>query len=132
MAASLRRSSMKFAVSVPVLALLAVLFPASLFAGESWNKVESQHFVVVGDVSHGRLTSVARTLERFRLATAEIFPSREVAGARPLTVVVVGRNTMLSFVESDFIAGFYRSGGNDDFIVMRADMPNDAGMEIAL
>lgn len=101
---------------------------AALFAGaaparaaDSWNKVESRHFLIVGEVGHARLGSIAKTLEEFRLATTLMFPDRLVDADRPLTIVVLQGNSIADYAPGGNIAGLYRRQPDREFIIMRSD-----------
>ena len=115
-----------------VTVLLSALVAAPHASADAWNSVTSQHFSVVGEGSHGRLRSIARTLEQFRLASSRLFPTRATKAERPLTVVVVNRATMGMFAASENIAGFYRRGATHDYIVMRADVEIEQPLQIAI
>lgn len=108
-------------IGVVAMTLLALLLMPRAGEADQWSSIQSPHFRVVGEASYGQLRSVARTMEQFRLATAQIFPSRAVSSSRPLTVIVVNRFTMLTFVNSGNVGGFYASRGGQDFIVMLGD-----------
>jgi len=106
-------------------ALLVAVFGAvnQVLAADTWNKVESPHFLMVGEVGPARLKALAATLEQFRIATARMFPDRKVDDDRPLTVIVVAGNNIVDYGpgRSGNVAGFYVRRPDEDFIVMRSD-----------
>ena len=73
-------------IAISVWGMLTALFaaPNPALAADSWNKVESPHFLIVGEVGQARLKVLARTLEQFRVATTRMFPERNVEDDRPL------------------------------------------------
>jgi tetratricopeptide (TPR) repeat protein len=95
-------------------------------AAEGWNKVESKHFVVVGDVGANQLATVAQVLEQFRLASARIVPSRRVESARPTIVVVFDGNAIRPYAPRykgrvRDVAGYFSRRSDRNFLVMRSD-----------
>jgi tetratricopeptide (TPR) repeat protein len=96
-------------------------------ATEGWHKIESPHFVVVGDVGPSQLTNVVRTLEQFRLASARLFPSRRVDSDRPTTVVVFEGRDFRPYAPRykgrarEDVAGYFTQSFDRNFLVMRSD-----------
>ena len=101
---------------------------------ESWNKLQSAHFLIVGDVPHGRLTAIARTLEDFRLAADRVLGDLAVEAARPLTVVVINPTKMLDYAPgaSNNVAAFYRRTAEHDYIVMGTNTFGASDFQVVL
>src|SRR5688572_3462862 len=121
--------SMKWAV----LAGTLLLWPAPSSA-EQWDKVQSRNFLIVGDVGHARLGYIARTLEQFRLATSRTAPDRPLAATQPLTIVVLGGNTIVDYGPggSGNVGGYYQATNNHDYIVMSSRLFGESDFKIIL
>ena len=63
-------------LTVAIACLVMLSWSARSRAADSWNKIQSKNFVIVGEVGYGRLGAIAKTLEQFRLATTRLFPNR--------------------------------------------------------
>lgn len=105
----------------------------SVAAADKWNRVDSAHFSVVGDVDNARLKSLAAGLEQFRLATTLLFPSLRVVSGRSLTIVVVN-NDQESFGlgATTNVGGYFANDIDGDVIVMQALPFGDAGLQTIL
>jgi hypothetical protein len=115
-------------------ALLLLVVTSRVASADSWNKLQSPHFLVVGEVSPARLTAIARTLEHFRQAAGRVFGDLAVEAERPLTVVVVNPLTLLDFAPggSNNVAAFYRQASERDYIVMGSNTFGGTDFEIVL
>src|SRR5262245_696644 len=125
------RSSFRDAVGIAAVLVLCAAMPAS---AESWNKLQSAHFLIVGDVPNGRLTAIARTLEDFRLAADRVLGDLAVDAPRPLTVVVINPTSMLEYAPggSNNVAAFYRRAVEHDYIVMGSNTFGGSDFEVVL
>ncbi|HLG59741.1 MAG TPA: DUF1570 domain-containing protein [Vicinamibacterales bacterium] len=115
-------------------ALILLLSLPAWAAADSWNRVQSRNFLVVGEVDHNQLAFTARTLEQFRRATLAIFPDRVIGSTRPLTVVVVkgGNIGDYGLGKSGNVSGYYQSEADQDFIVMDSSVIQIRSFEVIL
>jgi hypothetical protein len=120
MEGSMRRSQGHGLLAVSVAAFLLTCCSAAPASADQWNKVQSSHFLIVGDIDHARLSYIAQTLEQFRLAVSRGFPERALEAKQPLTIVVLGGAGILEYGpgRSGNVAGYYQASGDRDYIVM--------------
>jgi tetratricopeptide (TPR) repeat protein len=74
------------AVHVLVAALAIACTP--LDASAKWTKLRSQHFLVIGEASEGRIRRTAQKLEQFRDMVARVLPGAVAVSPAPIVVVV--------------------------------------------
>jgi tetratricopeptide (TPR) repeat protein len=74
------------AVHVLVAALVVACTPVD--ASAKWTRVRSQHFLVIGEASEGRIRRTAQKLEQFRDMVARVLPGAVAVSPAPVLVVV--------------------------------------------
>ena len=117
-----------------VAAALLLVLAAMPASADSWNKLQSAHFLIVGEASPARLTAIAKTLEDFRLAADRVLGDLAVEAPRPLTVVVVNPVSMLDYAPggSSNVAAFYRRAAEHDYIVMGSNAFGGTDFQVVL
>src|SRR5947207_11671422 len=82
----MRKIAMKRCLLMCVLATVAAAHSAA--AADKWVSVRSKNFLLVGNASASAIRRVARDLEEFRAAFAQVFPGFSRRASEPITVVV--------------------------------------------
>ena len=114
-------------VQSTVPALLASLLLTALLgnAKDTWKKVESKSFLVVGDVREQGLLNVARKLEQFRNALFKLSPNLQTTSPLPIRVIVFKkRRTYRRFAAPEPFLGtdivsLYWHGDSGNYIALR-------------
>ena len=83
------------------LGCLWLLAAASASAETKWNRVDSAHFVVIGDVGSRDLRDVALRFEQFREVLTRLLPDAKWTTSAPTEVVVF--NSSRSFKPYKFL-----------------------------
>src|SRR5712671_3275147 len=93
-----------------------------LWAADTWVSVQSHHFLLVGNANESRIKAIARDLEEYRAAFAELLPGIHERLTMGTTVVVFkGDATFRPFKplyqgKPANIAGYFQSGADVDYI----------------
>lgn len=107
---------------------LLLLLSASASAKETWTRVETKNFVLVGNGSDRDLRKVAMRLEEFRKAITLLLPRASVNAAVPTTVVVFKSDSSFDPFKprykgkaKDNIAGYFLRGPESNYIALTTE-----------
>jgi Flp pilus assembly protein TadD len=108
-----------------VLALLVALVPS--VAAAKWTRLNTAHFVFIGDASAGQIRQVAEKLEQFRAVMTLALPGATAASPVPTIVVVFATDRSLNPVKPLFrgnatdVAGYLQTGEDLNYIVVNGE-----------
>lgn len=114
------------------LAAIATLFILSTAgpsaAKDTWNRVESKNFLLVGNASTSELKDVAAKMEQFRLSLTTIFPSLRVETPVPTRIYVFNTDDdfkpfkpMYKGKTNDNVGAFFVPTANQNYIALSSD-----------
>ena len=75
-------------VSLLITAFLLACFPDAALA--DWSKLQTPHFLFVGDASEGQIRRTAQRLEQFRDVLGRALPADATSSPVPTVVIVFG------------------------------------------
>jgi tetratricopeptide (TPR) repeat protein len=114
------------ALRVLSVAALVLISTAPGRAAEKWTRLETEHFVFVGDAPERQIRQIAQRLEQFRDVMSRILPPAAVAAATPTTVFVFQSDRSLTPYKPLFegrpieVAGYFVSRGPGSAIALNA------------
>ena len=115
-------------ISVIVLCLfLNATLISSASAKESWNKVQSKNFTLVGNASDKEIRKVATRLEQFRDVFSRLFPKAKFTSPIPTTVVVFKSDNSYKPFKPLYqgkpanVAGYFQSGEDVNYITLTTE-----------
>jgi tetratricopeptide (TPR) repeat protein len=117
-------------VSLRITALLLVCFPDTALA--EWSKLQTPHFLFVGDASEGQIRRTAQRLEQFRDVLGRALPANATSSPVPTVVIVFGSARSFAPYRPRFegraieAAGFFQSGEDANFIVVNGSTGEQA------
>lgn len=120
-----------FALSLILLVLFSIS-PGSIShrvmsrtaAKETWTRVKSKHFLLVGDAGEREIRKAAVKLEQFREVFSRLFPKVNLNSPIPITVIVFkNRQSYLPFMpiyqgKVSEVAGYFQSGPEINYITL--------------
>lgn len=122
----MRRQTLLKAIIVSLVLLAA---PAHSSARETWRRVRSQNFTLVGNTSDGDLRRLATKLEQFRYAISLVFPKARIATPTPTTVILFKDQQSFDPFKPQYkgktrkqIAGYFQSGDDVNYIVLSREV----------
>lgn len=108
--------------------VLLLLVSASASAKETWTRVQSKNFIVVGNGSERDLRKVALRLEQFREAITLLLPKARTTAFVPTTVVVFKNDSAFDPFKPrykgkarDNIGGYFIRGTDGNYIAMTTE-----------
>ncbi len=110
-----------------VLILAIVLFvlatassSAPVSAKDTWTKVQSKNFLLIGNASEKEIKPVGVRLEQFREVFARLFPSSKVNSPVPTTVIVFkNEQSYRPFKPRENTAGYFQAGPDVNYITLQ-------------
>jgi tetratricopeptide (TPR) repeat protein len=99
-----------------------------LWAADTWVSVQSHHFLLVGNANESRIKAIARDLEEYRAAFAELIPGINERLTMGTTVVVFKDDATFRPFKPLYqgkpanIAGYFQSGDDVDFIALNGEI----------
>jgi len=91
-------------------------------AADSWLRIESRNFQLVGNADEASLQRVAMRLEQFRGVFTELFPQMKFTSPIPTRVVVFrDKPTFDRFKPVEWAAGYFQPGEEVNYIVLSAE-----------
>jgi hypothetical protein len=119
--------------SLTIITIVAYL----LFAGaradakDSWHKVQSKNFTLVGNVGDGDMRKIAFKLEQFRETLSLILPKVKITTPVPTTVVLFNSDQSFRPFKpryqgkiKDNVGGYFLQGPHMNYIVLSVDKEN--------
>ena len=117
-------------VSLLIAAFLLACFPHAALA--DWSKIQTPHFLFVGDASEGQIRRTAERLEQFRDVLERALPADSVSSPVPTVVIVFGSARSFAPFRPLFegrpvdVAGFFQPGEDTNFIVVNGSTGEQA------
>lgn len=99
----------------------------ALDRGESWLKVQSKNFLLVGNAGERDMRGVAARLEQFRETFLRLLPVEQFDSSIPVTVIVFRDDDSYTPFEPLYqgrpagVAGFFQSNQDVDYITLSVD-----------
>jgi tetratricopeptide (TPR) repeat protein len=120
---------MRRLVSVAAIVLTSVASGVPrLWAADRWVSIQSQHFLLVGNASEARMTSIARDLEQFRAAIVMLMPGISDRLTVGTTVVVFKDDAAFRPYKPQYrgqpanVSGYFQSGLDANFIALNGEI----------
>lgn len=111
------------------IALVALLLPVGARA-ETWREVKTEHFTIIGNARKGKLKRLAQDLETIRFVFQRGMDI-DIDPAVPVRVFAVRNDKELRALMPSLgnrrAAGAFRNSGTSKDIVLRLDLPSEAG-----
>lgn len=106
---------------ITVFCFLAVCSYA-VSAKDTWTRVQSKNFLLVGNASEKEIRQVAARLEQFREVFSRLFNTLNVNSPAPTTVIVFKNDASYKpFKPNKQTAGYFQSGPDVNYITLRLD-----------
>jgi len=118
-------------ISLAFLLIFLLTLPA--LSKESWNRLRSANFTLVGSSSPAELRRIADRLEEFRETLRRLAPAMSVKNTTPVTVVVFDSEASYrpykpkrsdGRIDQD-VAGFFQSGEDANYITLASDTDDE-------
>jgi hypothetical protein len=89
---------------------------------KDWRRIESEHFVLVGNASEGSMRRVGQQLEQFRAAVLAVMPGYQDPHEPDTTVVVFENEAAFRpFRPDDDVSGYFTSGPHRNYIALTGE-----------
>lgn len=120
---------MKRQLSITVaVAILSCLCAVQCYAKETWVRIESKNFTLIGNASESDMRKVATKLEEFRQTLALIFPEVKIETPVPTTVMIFKTHDGFRPFKpryngkvNDEVAGYFLAGPYMNYIAITAE-----------
>lgn len=117
---------MKFCLRLALL-FVALCLPVS--GKDAWTRVESTHFLLVGNADEAKIKLAAAKLEHFRRVLQQIFPQTNLDSATPTTVIVFRDDAAFKSFKPindngatrDNVRGYFQPGLDKNYIALSAE-----------
>lgn len=108
--------------SLALALLLTAAAPLQEEYTRDWRRLESEHFVMVGNASEGAMRRVGEQLEDFRAAVLALMPSYADVQETDTTVVVFRHDAAFGpFRPDNDVAGYFSSGPYRNYIALTGE-----------
>src|SRR3954464_4426191 len=101
-------------------------------AAPKWTRLQSEHFLFMGDASERQIRRIAQRLEQFREVMSRILPPPAVETSAPITVFVFQNDQSLTPFKPQFegrtvdVAGYFLSRRAPHYVTMNAEVEQAA------
>src|SRR4051794_20655970 len=101
-------------------------------AAPKWTRLQTQHFLFLGDASERQIRQVAQRLEQFRDVMSRILPPAAVETSAPITVFVFQNDQSLNPYKPQYegrtvdVAGYFLSRRDTHYVTMNAGLEEAA------
>jgi predicted Zn-dependent protease len=113
-----KRFILILAIVFGLLATASSFAPVS--AKETWTRVQSKNFLLIGNASEKEIKPVGVRLEQFREVFARLFPSTKVNSPVPTTVIVFkNEQSYRPFKPRENTAGYFQAGPEVNYITLQ-------------
>ncbi len=114
------RPALLLATVVYLLAVFPCLQPVS--AKDSWVRVSSKNFVLVGNANEKEIKQVGVRLEQFREIVSRLFAGANFKSSVPTTVIVFKSDkSFRPFKPTPNVAGYFQSGSDVNYITLTTE-----------
>jgi tetratricopeptide (TPR) repeat protein len=110
----------KLALALVILSL-TVLAQRTAQAKDTWIKVQSQNFTLIGNASEKDVRQVATRLEQFREVFSRLFPKAKLEIPVPTTVIVFKSMSSYKPFNPSNDAGYFQKGDDVNYITLTND-----------
>ena len=115
-----RSFSRNLALGLAILSL-TVLAQRTAQAKDTWTKVQSQNFTLIGNASEKDIRQVATRLEQFRDVFSRLFPNAKFETPVPTTVIVFKSTSSYKPFNPSNDAGYFQKGDDVNYITLTND-----------
>ncbi len=112
----------RFAISIAIVCLMSFL-GATASAKDTWVRVQSKNFRLVGNARESEIREVGRRLESFREVFARLFTNVKITSPVPTTVIVFKSDSSYRpFKAGSNTVGFFQSGEDVNYITLTTEL----------
>jgi tetratricopeptide (TPR) repeat protein len=108
-------------VSLALALIIACLAHRSVEATDTWTRVNSKHFTLVGNASEKEIRQVATRLEQFRDVFTRLLSLAKFDSPVPTTVIVFKSMSSYKPFNPSKYAGYFQKGPDVNYITLAAD-----------
>ncbi|HEX3086237.1 MAG TPA: tetratricopeptide repeat protein [Pyrinomonadaceae bacterium] len=108
-------------VSLGLALIIACLAHQSVKATDTWTRVNSKHFTLIGNASEKDIRQVATRLEQFRDVFTRLLSRAKFDSAVPTTVIVFKSMSSYKPFNPKGYAGYFQKGTDVNYITLAAD-----------
>ncbi len=103
-----------------VVGILTILIPAATtFAADSWIRIESKNFDLIGNAEDHQIREVATKLEQFRNVFGRLFSRMKLNSPVPTTVIVFKNTASFApYKSTRWASGYFLSAEDKNYIVL--------------
>lgn len=110
----------RFALAIAIV-LLAITTRQTAQAKDTWTKVQSQNFTLIGNASEKDIRQVATRLEQFRDVFSRLFPAAKFETPVPTTVIVFKSMGSYKPFNPGNNVGYFQKGEDVNYITLTND-----------
>jgi len=116
----------RFAAFVMALMLLLLGAPQTTQAKDTWTRVQSKNFTLIGNASEKDIRLVANRLEQFRNVFGLLFPTIKLSSPVPMTVIVFKSDSSYKpFKPNPNLAGYFQPGDDVNYITLTTEKASE-------
>jgi tetratricopeptide (TPR) repeat protein len=116
---------MKRSTALPITLVLLLLLSGQSSAKESWLKIKSKNFTVIGNAGEDNMRKLATNLEAFRHVLSLLFPNARIETPVPTTVLLFKSHDSFKPLKPQYkgkirdnVAGYFLSSDSVNYIAM--------------
>jgi len=124
------------AVQITVISFLFLL-PAPSSAKESWIKIRSKNFTVIGNTSERDIRKLATNLEEFRHVISLLFPKAQIETPLPTTVFLFKSHASFKPFKPQYkgktrdnVAGYFLTSADGNYIALTSESGGNDPLEV--
>jgi tetratricopeptide (TPR) repeat protein len=129
---------MKKARSIQIVFIaLLLLLPASAAAKETWTKIKSKNFTVIGNTSESDILKLATNLEEFRHVLSLLFPRAQIETPVPTTVFLFKSHNSFKPFKPQYkgktrenVGGYFQASPDGNYIALTSEAGGGNPLEI--
>jgi tetratricopeptide (TPR) repeat protein len=120
-----------------IVSLLFLIIPVTSSAKETWTRLQSKNFTVIGNGSEGDMRKLANKLEQFRHVISLLFPKTQIETPVPTTVVLFkSRDSFKPFKPlykgkvKENVAGYFLPSPDGNYIALTSELGGASPYEV--
>src|SRR5262245_42270922 len=116
----------QFSAIVVALTILVLGADQKVNGKDTWTRVQSKNFTLIGNASDKDVRQVANRLEQFRTVFGLLFPQVKLSSPVPMTVIVFKSDSSYKpFKTNPNLAGYFQPGDDVNYITLTTEKASE-------